>query len=290
MRLLNTLLGRSPLQNYWAFVRKVQRRRGQRLFTRHDLRTSKYSSPTAEIDRFERYARVCLKHGHADPRDLLLSSVVLELGCGPVLGIAPMAVFRGAEALYYSEPAFNPDLLRSEFVVEAYFRPLHAELCAQFHPASDTFLDFEIYYETLLGSCHSLDASTPEDAVDFVYSNSVLEHIPPEQLREVLGRVRYLCAPRARFLHAVDFTDHLGGAFPFEGIYWAEPPNDRGSLGINLLRPDELQDVFEGAGFEVGMIPYRRFQGDLEPLAPYWRGSPKEALAIRVAFFLGCAQ
>lgn len=288
MRLLRTLIGRSPRQNYWAFVRKIDRYRGNTGFTLADLHcTPKYLNPTAEVDRFERYMRVLRYNTRDDWQPRFEDAVVLELGCGPVLGIAPLAVFRGARRVLYSEPAFNRELLGEPFVVDRYLRPLHAELCAQYAPIDEEYFDFVRFQENLLSRVRELSEADPIERCNLLYSNSVLEHIPPDELLVVLRRLRSLCTADATFIHVVDFSDHWKGDGPFDAIYRSDPPADRSKRAINLLRPPEISKHIREAGFRVEMHPYRSYQGDLGCLADHWKDFDEESLRMKVAFFVG---
>ena len=113
----------------------------ERLFTKADvLSKRKYRNPVVEIDRFERYVRVLKRVHDGFVQPDLRDAVVLELGCGPLLGIGPLAVYCGARRVFYSEPAFNRDLIRADTIREGYFRLLHEELLAEREPGRAEFV------------------------------------------------------------------------------------------------------------------------------------------------------
>jgi hypothetical protein len=247
----------------------------------------KYGNPVLEIDRFARYNRVLRRHtGRSfDPAEFR-DRVVLELGCGPVLGILPLAVFYGATAAYYSEPSLSMGLIKGELLRERYFRRLHAELVAAHEPARDDFLEFDGFYEALLEISADLSGAPTDSRLGFVYSNSVLEHIPQNVLPGLLEEVRKRSGADCEFLHAVDFSDHRRGKSSFANIYRHQPPVARSALSINFCRPSEIRAALEDASFAPEVIPYRTYEGDLGEVHPDWTKFSDEELRIGVAFFV----
>jgi len=288
MKIHKLLLHQSPYQNYWTFVKAIRRRWGSRtLFTPADLlSTRKYGNPLVEIDRFARYSRVIKRFHDSFVQPNFSDAIVLELGCGPLLGIAPIAVYSGARRVFYSEPLFNPDLIKTERAREGYFRPFHQELLAQCEPGRSEFVRFEDFYENVLDRCCDFRSAGPGDSIDFLYSNSVLEHVALCDLPTLLEQLREQSGCSCQYIHAVDFSDHRDGQMPFAGIYRSGPDVNPSRRGINLLRPSEMKSAIEEAGFPCEMIVYRRYQGDLIPMNEYWRRFSEEELRIEVAFFV----
>ncbi|HEX3100258.1 MAG TPA: hypothetical protein VHQ01_00625, partial [Pyrinomonadaceae bacterium] len=72
------------------------------------LRSPKNMNTKLEIERWERQWRICRLNGLNDIENKfsLSGKTVLELGCGPVLGFGPIAIYRGAERFWYREPDF----------------------------------------------------------------------------------------------------------------------------------------------------------------------------------------
>lgn len=290
VKLGELLIHRSPSQNYWTLIRRYRSRRyGDSRFSDADLRCDKYT-PTAEVDRFERYRRV-IRHRHpgfVEPR--FESAVVLELGCGPLLGLAPVAVFRGAATVYFKEPRFSWDVVKSDLAVECYWRPLHHELVAQFEPGAPELADFDWFLKTLFARCREFDGTDPDHPIDFVYSNSVLEHVPESELRRVLRELRRRTREDSRFIHAVDFSNHLSAAQPFRGIYDRPPPSATAGgrpLAINLLRLSDIQRLLDDTGFPAASIVYRRHDtGALGSMDPYWRRYSPDELGAEVVLYV----
>lgn len=55
---------------------------------------------------------------------------VVEVGCGPLAGFGPLAIFCGAALFESAEPEWDPALFSSEQVRRKYLRTFHADLTA----------------------------------------------------------------------------------------------------------------------------------------------------------------
>lgn len=203
--------------------------------------------------------------------------VVVELGCGPLLGWGPMAIFLGADKFIYEEPWLKRDVLFTDEIRELYLRPLFDELTANFG-ARQTF---EIFLEKVLDSGSM--PSTEDDRVDIIISNSTLEHIPKEDLSILLLKYRQLCSEEAVYLHAVDFSDHQSREKGFGDMY--EGPN-RPRHGLNFLRKPDLEDVIRESGFSIySSMVYR--SSSASPSHPDWDCYEIADLEARVVLFIG---
>ncbi|MGF1610215.1 MAG: hypothetical protein ACFCUQ_12520 [Kiloniellales bacterium] len=205
---------------------------------------------------------------------------VMELGCGPMLGWGPLALYRGAAAFVAVEPAFVPGVLDDPRVVEGYLLPLHKDLTAIYGP----LMDFAVWRAALAGRvelhrCPLLDLPDMVP-VDVVLSNSCLEHIFP--LAESLRRLAALQAPDCRFLHLVDFGNHHSTRRPFHDIYRLEPEDYWRIHGreINLVRWPAMLEVFAAAGLPARFVPYGVMPelADQAPEAAWCRGLTDDVL------------
>ena len=95
-------------------------------------------------------------------------------------------------------------------------------------------------------------------ALDFVYTNAVLEHVPREELPSVLGHVAQDLTPGGRMISMVHLEDHRNLATaPFEFLqesvhsYNREMQTERG----NRVRPSEWRRLFQGVpGTDVSVF------------------------------------
>jgi hypothetical protein len=100
-----------------------------------------------------------------------------------------------------------------------------------------------VYYEAPLDLAHQ----PLRTLVDFVYSNSVLEHVPRAQVAGVLDNLRASLSPRGSMVHAIHLEDHKNvSQRPFDflsiagGRYSAEAESARG----NRIRASEWKNAF----------------------------------------------
>ena len=197
---------------------------------------------------------------------------VLEIGCGPLLGWAPLALFRGCGSFVGIEPQFNPAVLQRKDFVTRYFRPVFKDLTALFGPRMtfDAFLDAlreraVIYRQPL----NDVDFSLP---ANIILSNSCLEHI--SLLDESLVRLRALAQPQARFIHLVDFGNHRATRSPFSGMYQGKPAEYFARYGrhVNLLRPTDMVNTLRRCGFNADYATYISAPEDFDEIvSDYWR-------------------
>jgi hypothetical protein len=91
----------------------------------------------------------------------------------------------------------------------------------------------------------------PLGALDWVFSNSVLEHVNP--LPEALAWHRSLLKPAGFAFHTVDFVDHR---YYFDRRLHPMQCYFDGVLdGINGLRPRQMEALFMSSGFQTYKVP-----------------------------------
>ncbi|MGQ0671749.1 MAG: hypothetical protein ACT4N2_02550 [Hyphomicrobium sp.] len=197
---------------------------------------------------------------------------VVEVGCGPLAGYGPLAIFCGASAFSSAEPEWDAALFHSSPVRDKYLRVFHADLVALYGPlmSFDRFLaalDERMRIETC-----GFERANFASPVDIVLSQSVLEHVFP--LDATVAKLAAIQSPDTRFLHLVDFGNHYPTANPFAGLY-EQPVSDyiaRRGKAINGLRMPDVAAAFALAGVGVDVIPSRvvaeGYTGDVHD---WWR-------------------
>ncbi len=216
---------------------------------------------------------------------------VVEIGCGPLAGYGPLAIFRGARSFVSAEPEWDADLFRDASVAERYFRVMHADLRALYGPR----MSFDEFYNALMDRIEvypvGFEAAEFETRPDIVLSQSCLEHVFPLE-----GTVRHLAKiqkPDTWFLHLVDFGNHRLSHNPFDGLY-ERPPEDyiaeRGKA-MNMLRVSDVQELLEASNIRAHVVPSRvireSFRGRIHP---WWSGRYDDAaLYTQLAIVAGPA-
>ncbi len=244
--------------------------------------------PGRPYDFLSRYQTI-IGQRHAWPPIDFADASVIELGCGPLLGWGPMAVFLGCKRFVAVEPGYNPAIPRDSRVATRYFRPMFKDLCALY----GTRMSFEAFLTALERHIEPVGAEflTAEisGSFDLSLSNSCLEHIFP--LATSLLRLGELSTATARFLHLVDFGNHRDKAHPFAGLYDGEPEAylARHGKAINLHRPPDMLAMFHAAGMPATLVPYYFARETHDgTLAPYWRRRyDDEALFLKAGLFVG---
>tara|TARA_B100000315_G_scaffold260424_1_gene321698 strand:- start:3252 stop:4154 length:903 start_codon:yes stop_codon:yes gene_type:complete len=252
------------------------------------INNKQYMNTNVLIDRFERYCRV-IKHN--DPKyNLSINSFkdknVLELGCGPLLGWGPIALFLRALSFSYHEPANIPETIKSDEVKTQYFKRLFDELKSNYSGDDK----FDKFYNTVMDN--SIPISFNKNRfVDFVLSNSVLEHIPKIKLELLLDNVSQLCVDKALFLHAVDFGTHgflnmdLIKLYSIDRLKFTE---SKKTYNINFLRKNDIADILYSKGFISELIiDYRFDEIDSTLVHSSWDKYSYEDLRARVVLYFG---
>ncbi len=206
------------------------------------------------------------------------------------MGWGPLAIFCKCEAFVGVEPNHNPQLLKDSRFTDIFLRSVHRDLSAVYNIDTpfDVFQSSVLNRMTYVRSIRDLNESTQ---ADIMLSNSCLEHI--EDLSTTIKALYQHAKPGSAFLHCVDFGSHLSKSDPFAEIY-SSPPKTCSSIepkmGINLLRPSEILEIFHRAGFLAECIPYYYIpHTTVTALDPYWTDNySPEDLFLKVGIYVGC--
>lgn len=266
------------------------RRRGRQLFGKTDcgwnysleavLANRKHMNAKMEIERWERHWRVCRLHGMAnlETKFEFAGKNVLELGCGPVLGCGPFALFHGAERFWYREPDLVRPALESVQIKEKYFMPLYEELVSNYGRK----MTFDDWYQRAIELSGPLPARA-QQIVDITVSNSVLEHIPPQDLLVVLTDLYLASRSGSWFSHTVDFGPHGGRLADVYTRNRHDKPKH-----LNLLRKSEIEHLLISTGFELSAsVVYKADDIAQDALHETWSTYSLEDLSTRVMIFIG---
>ena len=196
---------------------------------------------------------------------------VVEIGCGPLAGFGPLAIFRGAASFESAEPEWNAELFAGEAVADRYLRILHADLVALYGPHM-TFPEFsQALDERMTIHRMSFDQAPFNAPADIVLSQSCLEHVFP--LAATVEKIARIRTSETRFLHLVDFGNHYPTVHPFEGLY-DQPPAEyiaRRGQAINMLRKPDVAQLFAAQGIAAHVISARIVSGYPGPIHTWWR-------------------
>jgi len=99
--------------------------------------------------------------------------------------------------------------------------------------------------------------SIPDDSVDFIWSQAVLEHIRLEEFDDTMSELQRILHPNGVASHRVDLKDHLGGALNnlrFSKKTWESDWMAKSGFYTNRIRYSDMIDRFQGAGFDVNVL------------------------------------
>ena len=257
MSKLSYLLGLTPLETWRLARRRLPVLRNGPAWTAAELLLStKHGRGIRFAELLLRQEAVVRRHMPWEPLDFAGKRVV-EIGCGPLAGFAPLAIFCGAAGFESAEPEWDEGLFRSGAVTDRYLRVLHADLVALYGPRMD-FAEFcRALHERLTVHRCGFEAAPIAGSADIVLSQSCLEHVFP--LEATVEKLASIQNPQTRFLHLVDFGNHYPTGNPFDGLY-EQPPGDyiaRRGKAINLLRVPDVPALFARRGIAARSIASR---------------------------------
>jgi len=205
--------------------------------------------------------------------------VCMELGCGDSLSTALIAKFHGATCTYLVDVS---DFANRK--IDTYKRL-----------ASVLDIDISIYsMESYMEACNASYLtkgllslkSIPDNSVDFIFSQAVLEHVRRGEVRQTLVELRRILKPVGKMSHAVDLKDHLGGELNnlrFSQYWWEKDWVACSGFYTNRLRYSEMIHLFEDAGFDCETTSITRFKKMLlerHKMAPEFRRFSDDDLLI----------
>lgn len=101
----------------------------------------------------------------------------------------------------------------------------------------------------------------PDDAVDYVFSFSVVEHIRKNVIRETMQEMYRFMRCGGTAYHVVDLKDHLGGGknhLRFSDAEWEDQNHYKMDNYTNRLSCSELVSIWKETGFSVVYLKRER--------------------------------
>lgn len=211
---------------------------------------------------------------------------ILEIGSGRYARVALWMLASGAEHVTLIDP--NAQGL----AVPRHWSLLSRDLLKLGLNADDAFARIEI----ISSDISSLPSPSPDERVDIVLSNAVLEHV--QDPGQVLGQSFNWLKPAGVSCHVVDLRDHnLGFQYPFEMLTysadcWRNWLNSPGEFNQNRWRVPDYTWAMEAAGFEE--VDYEVIMQDSETLKALtprmdaeFRSLPSEIACILSIWLIG---
>jgi SAM-dependent methyltransferase len=250
------------------------------------FRLGKMDQHKYAIKIFDLHTRRAFPDGRLDGK------IVLEIGPGDSLASAVSACAYGAaETLLVDAGAFaSRDV--------ALYRAM-ADLLAEKGCAAPALGD-ALTMEDVLARCSARYltqgvksfAELPDGSVDFIWSHSVLEHIPLNELPLLMREMRRVLKPDGCMSHNIDYQDHLSHALNslrFSQDFWESPLMSNAGFYTNRVRGLTMHTMMREAGFELTEEGFGRWPKLPTPrvsMAPEFRDLEEDELLIRTSHVL----
>ena len=102
----------------------------------------------------------------------------------------------------------------------------------------------------------------PDDSVDFIWSQAVLEHVRKADFLETMREMHRVLGTQGVCSHRIDLTDHLGGSLNnlrFSDRTWESAFFSSSGFYTNRIRYSEMLRLFDEAGFDVQLCGIDRW-------------------------------
>jgi SAM-dependent methyltransferase len=132
-------------------------------------------------------------------------------------------------------------------------------------------------------------AGMPDESVDFVWSNAVLEHVPLDEFDLFQQELYRVMRSDGVASHGIDFKDHLGYSLNnlrFSERVWESRLFRLSGFYTNRLRFRETIEIFEKIGFRVEVVlrlTWPELPLARSKLAPSYRSCADEDLLVSAA-------
>ena len=127
----------------------------------------------------------------------------------------------------------------------------------------------------------------PDNAVDFLFSNAVLEHIRLAEFAETLTEMRRVLTPDGIASHQIDFRDHLQNGLNnlrFSQRVWESDFMASSGFYTNRIIWPSMEQLFRNAGFSVDLRSSELWPRGLptpqKSMATPFKNVPEDQLAV----------
>lgn len=103
----------------------------------------------------------------------------------------------------------------------------------------------------------------PDQSVDFIWSNAVLEDIRKHEFLDIMKELRRVLVPGGACSHVVDFKDHIDynlNNLRFPDSVWESRLIRRSNIYTNRIRCTEMTDLFKDIGFHIKSFEIQRWE------------------------------
>ncbi|MBA7630759.1 hypothetical protein ES703_38284 [subsurface metagenome] len=197
---------------------------------------------------------------HFQLAEISSSFVCLELGPGDSLFSALIAKALGAKKTFLVDVGDYANRNMS------LYERMYSFLLEQGHKIKVDLSRFE----NMMHSCRAVYLTSglrslkglPDNSIDFIFSQAVLEHIRKNEFLPIIRQLYRIIKPTGLCSHAVDLKDHLGGGLNnlrFSDSIWESEFFVKSGFYTNRIRFSEMISLFEEEGFQVKTVKKRKW-------------------------------
>ncbi len=180
----------------------------------------------------------------------------LELGPGDSAISGMIASVYGAKVCYLVDDGnYITDKMKVYEEMEAYLEL--KDMPVSLNKTTDLDSLFSAYNTRYFSNGLESIKKIPDNSVDFIWSQAVLEHIKADKMEEMMRELHRIQKHSGISSHRIDLKDHLGGALNnlrFSKSVWESKYFSNSGFYTNRLRYGELLEIFKKAGYEVSVI------------------------------------
>ncbi|MFW5794631.1 MAG: methyltransferase domain-containing protein [Bacillota bacterium] len=186
--------------------------------------------------------------------------VCMEMGNGDSLSTAINATVHGAKKIYLVDVGFfaNTDI--------NIYHELMEYLNSQGYVINNKFSD----YREMLNKCNTeylTDGiksyrNIPDNSIDFVFSQAVLEHIYQNEFEDTMMQIFRILKRGGQCSHVIDLKDHLDYSINnlrFKEKIWESKIFRTSGFYTNRLRKHEMIKIFGRIGFKVQIVDEKKW-------------------------------
>ena len=212
--------------------------------------------------------------------------VGLEIGVGDSISSAIIASAYGASKCYLVDTgryAVEDVDTYAHIVAELNARGLNVEAISYASNIDDLLTKYGGIY--LVEGTKSL-MSIPDESIDFIWSQAVLEHIRVKEFDVAMAELYRIVKPGGILSHRIDLKDHLGGALNNSRIaskMWESEWMARSGFYTNRITYGDMLKRFENAGFSVevlGVDTWDSLPTPIREMAQEFRGLEEDELLV----------
>ena len=233
-----------------------------------------------QMDNSEYAFEVFLNHINPDN---IKDKTILEIGPGDSLSSGIIASCYGASSILVNPGDFLLDPVENHTNIKNYLEKKGLLIDSMPKDLEELCNNHQIKYFT--NGLESLK-KIPENSIDIVFSNAVLEHIYKDEFIDIFKELKRILKDDGYMSHQVDFKDHLGGSLNnlrFSEKIWESYLFKNSGFYTNRIRHQRMLDIFIETGFiitDINLSKWDKLPINVNKLSNQFRNCSHEYLLV----------